>query len=58
MEKVGSATPGKPYVQNDMRVRWQNGRKNQIIKICINKLYDICSQVLLYYPLEMMLHNL
>ena len=47
---MNSATPGKPYVQNDMRVRWQNGRKNQIIKRCIDKRHDICSQVLFYDP--------
>ena len=41
MEKVGSATPGKPYVQNDMRVRWQNGRKNQLIKRSIDKRHNL-----------------
>ena len=32
IETVDSATPGKPYVQNDMRVRWEIGRRNQFIK--------------------------
>ena len=29
-EKVDSATPGKPFVQNDIRVRWQEGRRKQL----------------------------
>jgi hypothetical protein len=33
MEKVDSATPGKPFVQNDLRMRWQNGRKTQFLKV-------------------------
>ncbi len=31
-ENVDSATPGKPCVQNDMRVRWQEGRRKQFFK--------------------------
>ena len=49
-ENVDSATPGKPYVQNDMRVGWQNGRKNQLMKLYIDKRHGICSQVLFYDP--------
>ncbi len=40
MEKVDSATPGKPYVQNDMRVRSQNGRRAQLINVLSYKLHD------------------
>ena len=40
-ETVDSATPGKPCVQNDMRVRWDIGRRIQFIKVCSNKLHDI-----------------
>ena len=32
MEKVGSATPGKPYVQNDMRVRSKLKKKPSSLK--------------------------
>jgi len=38
---VDSATPGKLWVQNDMGVRWQNGRRNQLIKRCIVKRLDL-----------------
>ena len=30
-----------PSVQNDMRVRWYNGRRNQFIKECSYKLPDM-----------------
>ena len=40
MEKEDSATPGKPCVQNYMRVRWQNGRKNQLMKLYIDKRHN------------------
>ena len=33
-----------------MRVRWQNGGKNQLMKLYIDKRHDICSQVLFYDP--------
>ena len=32
-ETVDSATPGKPFVQNDMSVRWEIGRRNQFFKM-------------------------
>ena len=32
---------GMPFVQNDMRVRWYNGRRNQFIKECSYKLPDM-----------------
>jgi len=30
-----------PFVQNDLRVRWYNGRRNQFIKECSYKLHDM-----------------
>jgi len=46
IEIVDSATPGKPCVQNDMRVRWEIGTKNQFIKVCFykrHKMNCLCS---------------
>ena len=45
---VDSATPGKPCVQNDLWVRWQNdlkvrrqnGWRNPFIQVCIDKRLD------------------
>ena len=37
-ETVDSATPGKPCVQNDRRVRWEIGRRIQFNKVCSYKL--------------------
>ena len=45
---LDSATPGKPCVQNDLWVRWQNdikvrrqnGWRNPFIRICIDKRLD------------------
>ena len=45
---VDSATPGKPCVQNDLWVRWQNdvkvrkqnGCRNPFIQVCIDKRLD------------------
>jgi len=39
-QEVDSATPGKPCVQNDMRVRWEIGRWNPSIKVYSYKLHD------------------
>ena len=46
---VDSATPGKPCVQNDLWVRWQNdikvrkqnGYRNPFIQVCIDKRLDV-----------------
>jgi len=38
---VDSATPGKPCVQNDIRVRWQYGRRNQLINVSSYKRHDL-----------------
>jgi hypothetical protein len=36
-ETVDSASPGKPFVQNDMKMRWDIGRRIQFIKVCSYK---------------------
>ena len=42
-ETVDSATSGKPFVQNDMRVGWE-WKKKQFIKVCHYKRHErICS---------------
>ena len=39
LETVDSATPGKPFVQNDMRVGWE-WKKKQFIWVCRHKRHD------------------
>ena len=34
-ETVDSATPGMPFVQNDMRLRWEIGRRNYLLLVFI-----------------------
>ena len=39
--KCDSATLGKPFVQNDMKVRWQNGIRTQFLKVFNYKRHDL-----------------